>query len=686
MPRPLRLRKAALAAGAVLFAAALPVLGVYLFQEHYKKQLWDPGHAALVNGRPILSEQVETVLKVGLYPPLSSEGGKPGTVSMRQILDKLIEEELVLQAAERSGLTVSDSEVENFLEAHLKAWGCGEGARAGYMCRLPKGEELESLTAALRQRLLLEKAAAFAAGSRGRRAAREWEGFLEEWVRAHAVPRAYEVRALLAEKTPAALKALRKARGRAGGLDAIEAALKSAGAGCVLSRPLALDPVKAAGVFSGTPDLAAALTGAAADPARLTQVLELQESYAVLEVLTELAQPSPEEIVRAARAGYEGRVAEAAFRVFLDDLYAEADIEINPNFPGASPAETRSAGTTGQTASAAGPAPAAASPGGSGGQAASGSHAERLRSAGSAEPAAGAASAARPLAVPVARAAGEGASAHEARQEAYGVAGQGAESLKGAGETENPQAAGKTESAKSAGEAESPQAAGAEAAVSPQGLKAAQSLAEEGAAAQGTLKNPAAAGQEATRSSEGAEALKPPQSVVAAEETAHRAAEGAAEAGRGEPAGQRGAEAARKEAAARVAAQDPPEGSVAGKEGLAAGEGAGPAQTVAATEEAAEEAAAAGQADAGGGALAAGEGAKAAPSDAAAGDKAQKAAQSPAPAGQAAAMPAQGAAAAGEGLAKGAAAAAGEASGSGEESPAPEVFVEDGVEKVRGTL
>jgi hypothetical protein len=337
LPLPRRLKKTVLAALAVVCAASLPFAGVMLFQELYKKQLWDPRHAAQVNGRPVTRDQVEAVLKIGLYPPLAAESGEPGTITMRQILDGLIEEELVMQASEREGLGVTEEEVDAFLDAHLDVWGCGGGARRAYMCRVPRGEELEMLKSALRRRLVLEKAAYFAVGRRARRDARDWERYLSEWSGTHYLPRVYEARALLAEKVPVALRILRSERSRSGGLQRLEEDLKAAGAGCMVSDPIMIDPAKASPGFQST-DLEEGLRAAAGVPSRLTPVMELEESYAVLEVLNEVAPPTPEDMVRAARVGYEGRVAEAAFRAFVSDLWAQADIEINPNFPGAVPA------------------------------------------------------------------------------------------------------------------------------------------------------------------------------------------------------------------------------------------------------------------------------------------------------------------------------------------------------------
>ncbi|MDR1040774.1 MAG: SurA N-terminal domain-containing protein [Deltaproteobacteria bacterium] len=334
MPLPRRLKKTALAVLIALCAASLPVAGMWVFQELYKKQLWDPRHAALVNGRPVLREKVEGMVKVGLYPPLAAESGEPGTITMRQILDKLVEEELVLQAAERAGLSVTEEEVEGYLEAQLEAWGCG-GPRKGYPCRRPRGEELESLKAAFRERMLLEKVAAHATGRLGRRSATDWERYLADWSRAHSAAPVYEVRALLAEKTPEALKALGSATARAEGLAGLEAELKAAGVGAVLSEPIFLDPAKSPFAAAG---LKEELAGASGDPLLLTGVMELEESYAVLEILSEVAAPTPEEVVRSARAGYEAKVAEEAFRAFVRDLQASAVIEINPNFPGAAPA------------------------------------------------------------------------------------------------------------------------------------------------------------------------------------------------------------------------------------------------------------------------------------------------------------------------------------------------------------
>ena len=103
----------------LLAALALVILqyGVGRLNERYKKQLWDPDTAALVNGRPVRRQAVDELLALGFYPPLSfQEGAGSGAVELNQLLGLLIEEELVLQAAEKEGLAATEAQAAEYLE------------------------------------------------------------------------------------------------------------------------------------------------------------------------------------------------------------------------------------------------------------------------------------------------------------------------------------------------------------------------------------------------------------------------------------------------------------------------------------------------------------------------------------------------------------------------------------------
>jgi hypothetical protein len=331
---PRFLRKGAVAALLVLAVGALALGGTRFFRERYQKQLWDSNAAALVNGVPISRESVEAVLRSGFYPPLTAEEA-PGALSVETILERLIEEELVRQAALERGISVSEEETRGFLEEARLSWGCQGPEDASFGCRLPKGEALDSLIDATQRRLLLRKLFQSVFLREGRRASRDWEKYLLNWSETHSLPTLFAGRALLTEKTPRALRILDSPRYRRGGLDALTQKLEEEGLAFLLSETMRLDarPGKAAALFP-TENLGAELTMALEDPQKLTRALPLAESYWVFAVSAVVPRPSPEKLARAALRDYESAVADAAFKAFLHEQRGRAAITVNPNFPG----------------------------------------------------------------------------------------------------------------------------------------------------------------------------------------------------------------------------------------------------------------------------------------------------------------------------------------------------------------
>ncbi|MDR2353184.1 MAG: SurA N-terminal domain-containing protein [Deltaproteobacteria bacterium] len=316
----------------VVFSAILGV-GLWFFQERYKKQLWDPGTAAIVNGVPISRKAVEDVFRVGFYPTVTTERSSTGAISMEQILERLIEEELVRQAAHAAGLMVTEEEALAYLEDIKKSWGCVNNP--SFRCQLPKGQELDSLMAAIRDRILLNKVIAMVSRTRAKRSQKDFELFLQQWARQNKLPIIYQTRALLAEKKPEVLTILEDPKNRQGGFDTLVAKLKEKALAFVISDNLYLDPRKEAGAsLFPEVDLFVTLLDASNDPQKLSTVLSLSESYVVLEVLSVTDNISPEELVRGARLNYESQVSDTAFREYVIELKSRATITVNPNFPG----------------------------------------------------------------------------------------------------------------------------------------------------------------------------------------------------------------------------------------------------------------------------------------------------------------------------------------------------------------
>jgi hypothetical protein len=325
--------------GLKILAIALLSLGflalvIFFFQDQYKKQLWDPRTAALVNGVPILREAVEDVLRVGSHPPLSAETENDGSISISLILDKLIEEELVRQAAAKEGVVVSEEETAAFLENIRRSWGCsGREENESFRCQLPKGRELDSLSVAIRQRILVNRMADLATARKAKRSKAAWDVYLADWTLKHSLPSVFKARAVLTDKTEETFKLLTKKTKSPPGVEELLSRLKEGGAAYILSDVLYLDPAKAEkGPFAGQ-NLSEALMKAWESPSRLSEVLVLPESYAVIEILELLPPASPEELALAARGSYENSVSDKAFREYLSEIRAQSVIEINPNFP-----------------------------------------------------------------------------------------------------------------------------------------------------------------------------------------------------------------------------------------------------------------------------------------------------------------------------------------------------------------
>jgi hypothetical protein len=321
----------------VIAIAALVLLllkfSLQLMGESYKKQIWDPNTVALVNDRPISRESVDELLKLGFYPPLSLEGkAAKGSMEFHQVVDILIEEALVLQAAEREGIVVPEAEVHEAVKILEPSWQCeGDKSRD---CFMPKGEEREALNRAVRMQLTLSKLTQTVSTMRGKRTAAEWGSFLDEWTKRYSMPSVYKVRILLAQKDQAVRKIMESRKNLKNGLQGLEERLTERGFPSVISEPMYLDPARVAeaGIFEGV-SLRQELIDAARAGDKLSGVLPLSESWGVIEILKVLPQVNPEAMVRAARNSYENTVSSRAFRDFVEDLRAQAKIEMNPNFP-----------------------------------------------------------------------------------------------------------------------------------------------------------------------------------------------------------------------------------------------------------------------------------------------------------------------------------------------------------------
>lgn len=272
------------------------------------EETWDPEVIALVNGRPIGKVAIDRVLEWGFYADLGQPGEREVTIPL--VLDKLIDEQLILAEAERIGLIIEEQQLDRAQSDLGTAW----------FGTSPPPAELGELRDALRKQLLLRKMTEKIMVERRVLSAPDWRSFWEGWPK-NKPPR-YLVRVLLlppVDQTP-----VFPTRGRQD-LEKLAERFGREGMAAIISGPLWLN----GGLFDSK--ARGALEEGLAKK-RLAGPIRLTESWAIYEVLEMETGPSPADEFRAAQTAFENLAGEKAFRDWLDELRTEADIKVNPVF------------------------------------------------------------------------------------------------------------------------------------------------------------------------------------------------------------------------------------------------------------------------------------------------------------------------------------------------------------------
>lgn len=273
---------------------------------------WDPEVAVLVNDRPIPKAAVNRVLEWGFYPQLGQGGEREGAVTINQILDKLIDERLILDEAEKVGLAVSEEEINQVENALNTAWF---GVR-------PPPAELSELRQALRNQILLRKMTEKVMVERRVLSADEWEEFWAGWPKNRT--QRFLVRVLL---IPPLVDLPEIPARRQGNLDHLAEFFEGEGLSVIVSDKFWLSASKV------TPEVRQALETASAGH-RPAGPFRLEESWAAYEVLEMDPGLDPTGELRAALISFEALAGEKAFTDWLKDLKIGADIKINPSLLG----------------------------------------------------------------------------------------------------------------------------------------------------------------------------------------------------------------------------------------------------------------------------------------------------------------------------------------------------------------
>ena len=270
------------------------------------EETWDTDAIVKVNGRSIARTAVERVLEWGLYPDLDQGGERE--INIPIILDKLINEELILEEAGKAGLVISSAEIDESLGDLESAWF---GVN-------PPGSERSEMRQALIRHMLLRKMTERVMGEKRVLSAEKWHVFWEEWPKNKAP--SFRVRALLLPPTdeePVWPEELLD-------LDEVAEFYQQDGSPVVVSQPLWLSGEKLERVVMDE-------LGRSYRQRRLSLPIRMDESWAIYQVLAVDSGPGAAEEFELAKQAFESRAGEEAFQKWLAEIRAAAKIEYAPS-------------------------------------------------------------------------------------------------------------------------------------------------------------------------------------------------------------------------------------------------------------------------------------------------------------------------------------------------------------------
>ena len=275
--------------------------------------------AAKVNGRPITRGDVAARQRAWTIAPMS----QADTPELRRtVLNQLIEEALILQAAEKAGITVSDQEVEVRIDNIKRDFP--ENSFEEMLIR--EYIDFETWRENLRRNMIIEKATHAETAKRVKTDPAKWQAFFEA-NRAMPAPeaRVKVIHLTLADRDRASA-ALKKIRG---GQDFEKTAKQETGGPS--GNPIWVYPNLL------PPDMAKVL--ASAEPGQVTDVVESEFGFTIFKVLDKEKPERPDPVVVMARLRREFRrlQEDEAFRDWVAELKQKAKIIINPEVAGLEP-------------------------------------------------------------------------------------------------------------------------------------------------------------------------------------------------------------------------------------------------------------------------------------------------------------------------------------------------------------
>ncbi len=290
---------------------ALFICLLFLFLAACREKPWDPEVAVLVNGQPISKKALDKVLELGFNPTVTEDEAQSADLNLGQILEKLINEKLILDEAAKANLSVGDQEVKAALDSYATAW-FGE---------TPPPAELGEMKEALRKQLLLRKMTEKVMKDGLILSADRWRVFWAGWPRKHPVR--FRTRLLVIppmEKEPQIPAGYRKDLGEMTAYLMMERGLD-----VLVEGPIWTDDTRVTAAEAEALEEAFEKKGA-------TRAFKQAESWMIYEPLEIDRGPDESLELLRAKAAFEELEGEKVFRDWLLRIKQEADIQINPAY------------------------------------------------------------------------------------------------------------------------------------------------------------------------------------------------------------------------------------------------------------------------------------------------------------------------------------------------------------------
>ena len=284
---------------------------------------FDENIAVYVNGRPVTMKALKNMQQSGTGTSESEEADPEVQLAL---LDRLINEELIIEEAERRGLLVTQAELDREIEA-IKADYPNDSFKE---MLIREYIDFDTWKEGLRRNLLIAKSTEAIGEEKARIDTESWENFFQAHRSASPEPVRILVRHLTASDRADLEKVLKEVRSGKTKLE--KAAKKVLGSG---EKPGPSEPVWVY-LHRLPPEIAQALSGL--EVGGISDIVETEYGFSIFQVLEieEKPAPDPAKVLAGLRRQYLEYQRAQAFTQWLEEAKGQAKIVFNPVFGTAS--------------------------------------------------------------------------------------------------------------------------------------------------------------------------------------------------------------------------------------------------------------------------------------------------------------------------------------------------------------